>query len=69
MCNQGPWAGATGREEWIKSLTPDGGRHAATIVGELNLNIVVAERPRLDVDSASLAIRKCVRDRIQKEVG
>ena len=57
------------REERIERFTPDIETHATAIVGENNLDVIMPGCLRLDVDCASFATRKCVRDRVQEEVG
>ena len=52
-----------------ESLTPDTETHAAAIVGEKNLDIVLPGRQHLDIDGSSLTVGKRVRDRIEEEVG
>jgi hypothetical protein len=59
----------TRREERIERFTPDIETHATAIVGENNLDVIMPGCLRLDVDCASFATRKCVRDRVQEEVG
>jgi len=52
-----------------EGLTPDTETHAAAIVEEKNLDIVLPGRQHLDIDGSSLTVGKRVRDRIEEEVG
>ena len=60
---------ATCREERIERSVPDIETHAAAIVGKNNFDMVDPGCLRLDVDSTSIAVRKCVRDRVEEEIG
>jgi hypothetical protein len=59
---------AARREERIEGLAADVSAHAAAIVGKQDFDFVAARRPHLDVDRASLTVRKRVHDRIEKKV-
>src|SRR5262249_3391434 len=56
-------------EERIKGAAANVEAHAAAIVGENYLDIVLARRRRPDVDQARSSSRKRVRERIEKQVG
>ena len=60
---------AARRKERIERIAPDLGAHAAAIVGKSNFHIVLPGRLHLDPDGASLAVRKGVGDRVEKQVG
>ena len=60
---------AARREERLERIAPDLGTHAAAIVGKNNFHVVLPGRLHLDVDGTSLAVRKGVGNRVEKEVG
>src|SRR6266403_1861530 len=57
------------REERIERFAPDVETHALAIVGKKNFDIVIPGRTNLDVDVASSAVGKPMRDRVEEEVG
>ena len=60
---------ATCREERVEGFAPDIDAHAAAIVGKKDIHSVATGGLDLDIDVASFAVRKGVRDRIEEEVG
>ena len=61
---------ATRREEWIEGLPLDAETHATTIVGEENFDFFVPQCRYLDgYETARADVGKCVRDRIEEEIG
>ena len=56
-------------EERIERAPAHVERHAAAIVGEDDLDIVLAGLPHLDIDRAGLAVRKGMRHRIEEQIG
>src|SRR6478609_1714498 len=56
-------------EERVEGAAPDVEAHAAAIVGKQDLDVILAELARLDMDRAWPAARKGVRDRIEEQVG
>src|SRR5262245_36834850 len=57
------------REKRIEGLMPDVEAHATAVVAEEHFHVIIAGRPHLDLDAACLAVRKCMGDRIKKQVG
>src|SRR5258705_9783383 len=56
-------------EKRIEGPAPDVERHAASIVGKNDLNIILAGLPYPDIDRPWLAVRKGMRHRIQEQIG
>ena len=57
------------REERIEGAAANIEAHAAAIVGEQDLDIVLAGLAHLDIDRARPAVRESVRHRIEEQIG
>ena len=51
-------------EERVECVAPDVRAHAAAVVGKKNFDTVIAGRPHLNDDGASLVFRKAMSDRV-----
>jgi hypothetical protein len=60
---------AARREERIERLAPVAETHAAAIIGKENFNVAISDRLYLDVDGTTSAVKKCMCNRVEKEIG
>src|SRR5579872_2575777 len=60
---------ATRGEERIESAPSHVQAHSAPIVGKDDLDVIRSCRSHLDIDRSGAAVRKSVRDRIEKKIG